>query len=142
MSAEANKAIVRGWVNDVLNGHDLSAIAKYYTPDCVYHDVKMGDRHGIEAEKQLTIMFLTAFPDLHFTIQRVLAEGGLVAGQATCTGTNTGELMGQPPTGKRFESSFMLIFHVVDGQIVEHWSNSDTMSQLHRLGILQAPAPA
>lgn len=142
MSAEANKVVVRGWVNDVLNGHDLSAIEKYYASDCVYHDVDMGDGHGIEAEKQLTITFLTAFPDLHFTIHRILAEGDLVAGQATCTGTNTGSMMGLPPSGKRFEASFMLIFHLVDGKIVEHWSNSDTVPQLQRLGIMPATAMA
>lgn len=142
MSAEANKDVVRGWVADVLNGHDIAAIENYYAPGCVYHDVEMGDGHGIEAEKQLTITFINAFPDLHFTIHQILAEGDLVAGRATCTGTHTGDLMGRPPTGKRFEASFMLIFHVVDDKIVEHWSNSDIMRQFHRLGIIPETAAA
>jgi steroid delta-isomerase-like uncharacterized protein len=142
MSVEANKAVVRGWVNDVLNGHDIAAIETYFTPDCIYHDVEMGDGQGIEAEKQLTIPFINAFPDLHFTLHRMLAEGDLVAAQATCTGTHTGELMGQPPTGKRFEASFMILCQLVNGKIAEHWANDDIMHQFRMLGILPAAAPA
>jgi steroid delta-isomerase-like uncharacterized protein len=142
MSSEANKSVIRGWMAEVLNGHDIDAIDKYFAPDCVHHDSEMGDSQGIDAEKQLTTTFVKAFPDLQFTLKAILAEGELVAGQATFSGTHTGDLMGLPPTGKRFETTIMTLFRVVDGKIVEHWSSTDVMSQLHRLGILPEQAAA
>ncbi|HEX3722579.1 MAG TPA: ester cyclase [Nitrolancea sp.] len=142
MSTEANKAVVRGWISDVLNGHDINAIDRYFAPDCVHYDAEMGDSQGTEAEKQQLATFVSGFPDLHFTVNLMLAEGDLVAGRATYSGTQTGDLMGIPPTGKRFETTVMSIFRLVDGKIVERWDNSDLMSQLHQLGIIPAQAPA
>lgn len=142
MSAEANKGVVRGWVNEVLNGHNIEAIETYYAPGCVYHDVEMGDGYGLDAERQITTTFINAFPDLQFTIHMIFGEGEFVSALATCSGTHTGDLMGLPTTNKRLEASLMLIFQVVDGKIIEHWSNGNIMSELHRLGIVPRPAAA
>jgi steroid delta-isomerase-like uncharacterized protein len=142
MSSEANKDVIRGWMRDVLNGHDIEAVEKYFAPGCVHHDPEMGEAQGIEAETQLTSTFVAGFPDLAFTLEISLAEDELVSGLATITGTHTGEFMGVPPSGKRFEAKIMAIFRVVDGKIVEHWSHTNVMSQLARLGILPQPAGA
>lgn len=142
MSSEANKNLVRSWMSEVLTGHDIQAIDKYFAPGCVHHDLEMGDAQGIDAEKQLTSAFVAGFPDLAFTLDVILGEGELVSGLATITGTHTGNLMGVPPSGKRFEAKIMAIFRIVDGKIVEHWSHTNVMSQLGRLGILPQPAGA
>ena len=142
MSTESNKNLIRDWMSEVLTGHNIDAIDKYFAPGCVHHDLEMGDSQGIDAEKRLTSTFVTAFPDLRFTLNNVLAEGDLVAGLATITGTHRGDLMGVPPSGKHFEASIMAIFRVVDDKIVEHWSHANVMSQLGRLGILPQPAGA
>ncbi|MGA7670844.1 MAG: ester cyclase [Nitrolancea sp.] len=142
MSSEANKNLIRSWMTEVLTGHDIDAIEKYFAPNCVHHDLEMGDSQGVEAEKQLTSNFVTAFPDLAFTLQNVLGEGELVSGIARITGTHNGDLMGVPPTGKPFEASIMAIFRIVDGKIVEHWSHANVMSQLVRLGIMPQPTGA
>jgi len=142
MSTEANKDVIRGWMAEVLNGHDIAAIDRYFAPNCIHHDAEMGYSQGLDAEKQLTTTFVNAFPDLHFTLHTILAEGDLVAGRATFSGTHTGDLMGFPPTGKRFETSIMTIFRMVDGKIAENWSSTDVTSQLRRLGIIPEQAAA
>ncbi|HEX3722580.1 MAG TPA: ester cyclase [Nitrolancea sp.] len=142
MSSEANKDVVRGWVNEVLNGHDIAAIETYYASNCVHHDVEMGDGYGLVAEKQVTTTFISGFPDLRCTIKTIFAEGDQVAALSTFSGTHSGDLMGLPPTGKQFEASIMLIFQLADGKIVEHWSNGNIMSQLNKLGIIPQPATA
>src|SRR6185437_8705498 len=73
MSSEANKDVIRGWMRDVLNGHDIDAIEKYFAPGCVHHDPEMGETQGIEAETQLTSTFVAGFPDLAFTLEISLA---------------------------------------------------------------------
>ncbi len=142
MSTDANKQLIRNWMTEVLSGHDIDAIEKYFAPGCIHHDLEMGDSQGIEAEKQLTRTFVNGFPDLRFTLEYVLADDELVSGIARITGTHRGDLMGVAPTGKQFEASIMAIFRIVDGKIVEHWSHANIMSQLARLGILPQAASA
>ena len=45
-------------------------------------------------------MLRTAFPDLRFTIEKLVTEGDTVAGRLTTSGTHQGPLMGIPPTGR------------------------------------------
>ncbi len=55
--------------------------------------------YGPESMQGLATMLRTAFPDLHFTIEELVAEGETVAGHLTMSGTHQGPLMGMPPTG-------------------------------------------
>jgi predicted ester cyclase len=63
-----------------------------------------------------------AHPDLRFTIDDLVAEGDRVTIRWTLHGTNTGPLLGWPPTGRRVELSAIVIFRVVDGRLAERWA--------------------
>ena len=80
--------------------------------------------------------FRTAFPDLHVTIEEVIAEGETVAARVTVRGTNTGELMGLAPTGKRAEWAVNHYCHFKDGQVIEDRVNFDQLGFLQQLGIM------
>jgi steroid delta-isomerase-like uncharacterized protein len=69
------------------------------SPDIVVHDPAGGDVTGTEAFKQFVAVYRNAFPDLHFELEDVIAEGNRVAVRWTSTGTHLGELMGIPPNG-------------------------------------------
>ncbi len=57
--------------------------------------------------------------------------------------THTGELFGNPPTGRSFEVEQMHMFRVADGRIAEHWSQRDEVGLMRQLGIRPGgPAPA
>ena len=81
-------------------------------------------------------MFFSAFPDLHSTIDQLIAEGDIVAGRMTTTGTHRGEFMGIPPTGKRVTFSEIHIVRIADGKAVEHWGNSDDLGMMQQLGVI------
>jgi predicted ester cyclase len=69
--------------------------------------------------KQVNQQFRASFPDLHGTIEQIFAFGDWVAACLTWTGTNTGEFMGKPPTGKTISISELEIVRCQDGRIVD-----------------------
>jgi predicted ester cyclase len=63
-----------------------------------------------------------AHPDLRFTIDDLVAEGDRVAIRWTLRSTNTGPMLGRPPTGQPVELAAIVIFRIVDGGIAERWA--------------------
>ena len=74
MSLEENKAIIRRWA-EVWNQGNLDAVDEFVSDTYVRHDPNTPEVRGPEEEKQLMAMYLSAFPDLHFTIEDMVAEG-------------------------------------------------------------------
>jgi len=85
--------------------------------------------------------FLVSLPDQHVTIQKLVAEGDLVAGLATYSGTHTGPMGDIPPTGLPVEMPFMALFRIESSQIVELWVEWDNVAMLTQLGLFPPPAP-
>ncbi len=136
MSTEANKAIVRRFVEEVQNGGDLTVLDEIAAPDYVNHSAPSGvpaDREGL---KQLTAMFRQAFPDGQMTIEDMVAEEDRVATRKTFRGTHQEELMGIPPTGQAVAIGLIDIVRLVDGKVVESWSVADDLGLLRQLGAL------
>src|SRR5205823_14624824 len=94
---------------------------------------------GIEGSKQFIAMYLTAFPDVHFTVEDIIAEGDKVVTRLTVRGTQQGAFMGIPATGKQTTSTGIDINRIVDGKSVEHWLEMDTLGLLQQLGAVPAP---
>jgi steroid delta-isomerase-like uncharacterized protein len=92
--------------------------------------------------KAFTQAFRAAFPDLHYTIDDMLAEGDKVVVHATVSGTHQGAFMGMPATGKSATWSEIHIARMNDGKVVEHWVNQDRMGMLQQLGLIPAPKGA
>jgi predicted ester cyclase len=83
---------------------------------------------------------LAQFPDLHMTIEAMVAEGDTVAVRVLSEGTNLGPLNGVvPPTGKRFSARQSHWYRVVDGKLVEHWATREDLAAMLQLGVIQPP---
>ena len=102
----------------------------------VDHNLMPGQAPGLEGMQQMMTMFLGAFPDLHSTIDVLMAEGDLVAGRMTTTGTHKGDFMGIPATGKQVKFTEVHIVRIANGKAVEHWGNSDDMAMMQQLGVV------
>jgi len=94
---------------------------------------------GIESFKHVINMFRTAFPDIHLTIQDEIAEGERVVHRWTMSGTQQGEFMGIPSTGKQATWTGITIVRFADGKILERWANVDILSMLQQLGAIPTP---
>lgn len=87
-------------------------------------------------------MFRTAFPDLETTAEDLIEEGDKVVVRARWTGTHRGAFMGVPATGKRVTGTEIHICRIVDGRLVEQWSEMDMMGLMQQLGAIPAQPEA
>ena len=88
------------------------------------------------------MMYRSAFPDAHFTIEDQIVEGDKVVTRYTATGTQKGELMGIPPTERRVTVTGINITRLDGGKIVEGWTNFDALGMLQQLDVIRAPGQA
>jgi len=85
-------------------------------------------------ERGIAAAFRAAFPDLRWHVDLLLAEGDLVAGRWTASGTNTGPWAGVAATGKHATFSGVNIFRIRDGKVVEIWNHRDDLGLAQQLG--------
>jgi predicted ester cyclase len=132
---ERNKAVIRRFVEEVQNKKDWAVYDELNDPDFVNLSAPPGVPADREGGKAYLRAFLGAFPDSHFTIDEMLAEGDAVVTKKTFTGTHTAEFGDIPGTGKRVTLQYVDIMRVRDGRIVEHWMTMDQLSFLQQLGV-------
>lgn len=142
MGSEENKAVYRRFVEEVINGGDISIVEELFDADYNDHNAPPGAPPGLDAVRMVPAMFRGAFPDLHFTIDQMVSEGDIVATRVTGHGTHKGPFMGIEPTGNEATWSSFGFFRVANGKIVEHWGLPDLRSLLQQLGVGGPPPGA
>jgi len=148
---ERNKEIAYRYYNEIMNQGNLAVIDELMSPDFLFTIPTHPEPYqGPEGFKNLVTMLRGAFPDVHLSVEHLIAEGDTVVGHWTGRGTHTGgplhTVMGDiAPTGKRFTIDGMSWLKIVDGKIVESLANEDTVGLLMQIGVIPAPpqpAPA
>ena len=76
------------------------------------------------------------FPDLRIEPDFFISENDKVVVRWHGTGTHTGEFRGVAPTGKSINIVGVAIYRVADNQIVEGWSQADTLALLTQIGAI------
>jgi steroid delta-isomerase-like uncharacterized protein len=98
------------------------------------------DYVGAQGEKgaagfnAVAIGLRTAFPDLHYTLEEVLAEGDQVAVRWHWTGTHEGAFRAFPATGKSVRNTGGGIFRLREGKIVAATLETDRLGFLEQIG--------
>jgi steroid delta-isomerase-like uncharacterized protein len=140
MSTEQNKALARQVVEEIFNRGNISLADKLLAPDFVEHEElppgMPSDREGV---KLLTTMLRSAFPDFKATIGDIVAEGDKVVIRQTWSGTQKGDFMDVPATGKRVSFGVIDILRIAEGKVVEHWGLMDSMTMMQQLGAIPVP---
>jgi steroid delta-isomerase-like uncharacterized protein len=107
-------------------------------PDVLIRTPLPVEATGAQALKEVFARLLRAFPDLHITVEDVIAEGDKIVSRNTVTGTHQGEYMGRPPTGRSITYNEIFIFRFAGGRIAETWGVVDVLAQMRQLGMLPA----
>ncbi|HEX3052485.1 MAG TPA: ester cyclase [Aggregatilineaceae bacterium] len=145
MISEANKAACWDFMERVFNQGDLSFIDEAVAVDAIDHQEPPGTDFRQHLHQVVAAM-RTAFPDLHFEIHQMFAEGDTVAFRSTMTGTQLGPLnfipgSSIPPTGRPVSIQHMHFVRMRDGQSTDLWHVWDTVGMLRQLGVLPQPQP-
>ena len=139
-----NKAVLRRHFDEVLNQGRLGVVDEIYADGYVLDAPVQTDgsveAHGVtlgrDGLKRRVTLFRTGFPDIHFSVDRMIAEGDQVAVQYTYTGTQTGQFGDLPPSARHISVTGILIAQVLDGRIqsaLSVFDSGDMMDQLARI---------
>jgi steroid delta-isomerase-like uncharacterized protein len=134
MSTETNKAIVRRYIEQILNNQRLDLIDEFFVDTVELHGVGPGII-GRTALVEFYAMFGAAFPDWHTAIDDMVAEGDRVVVRYTATSTHQGEFRGIPATGKPYTQNAIVIYRLTNGKIVEARLQTDMLSMMQQLGL-------
>lgn len=137
MAEDQNKATSRRIWEEFASG-DLSSLDDFVAANAAYHDTQdpFGDLRGPEHMRRLMEMYRKAFTNMRFDIKNQVAEGDYVCTLLEAQGDNTGEIMGQPATGRHCRVMITNTDRHADGKIVESWSTWDTLGMLQQLGLV------
>ena len=140
MSMEANTALLQRFADEVLTGHDLAVLDEVFHADYVEDDPPPGMGPGREGLRQWLAGWITAFPDVRWTIEEQIADDDRVWSRSTWQGTNQGSFLGIPPTGKKITVAAWTIDRFTEGKIAESRIIMDTFGMMQQLGVISAPA--
>jgi steroid delta-isomerase-like uncharacterized protein len=133
--SDSNKNSIRRLFEEVWNKGNVAVVDELFAPAYAHHDPSSPDLgHGPEGEKRRATLYRSAFPDLRFTVEDVIADGDRVVARYSARGTHKGELNGIAPTGKQVNVSGVSIVRFANGKIVEGWANWDALGLMQQLG--------
>ena len=103
--------------------------------DVVYHfNSSPNPVVGLEANKVFNAALFDGFPDIHQTIETAIAQADEVVYRSTIQGTNTGEFLGVPPTGKPVKLNDFTLLKIADGKVTEWWYECNLLELMNQLG--------
>lgn len=132
MSTEDIKQLARDFFREVWNEGNEAAIDRYIAENARGNDPDFGA--GRDAFRAQWRKWQAAFPDLHFEVEDVIAEGNKVLTRWTLTGTHEGEFMDIPATGRAIRVSGMSFDIIEDGMIAEGFDGWDALGLRQQLG--------
>jgi len=130
---EKNKTAARTFFEEVVGQGKLEKYSESHATDFVAHGSERD--YGLAEDMAAAREERTAMPDMQIAVNRMVAEGDLVAVHWTAWGTNTQPGMGLPATGKKIKVSGMTSFRFKAGKISEEWSTWNMFSVLKQAGL-------
>ena len=137
-----NKAQIRRIYEELFNKGNLAIADELIAPDFLNHEAPPGSNRGPESMRRLITMLHTAFPDVHYTIEEMLAEGDMVSCRMIMNGTHQGSFMGIAPTGRSVRQAQMHFVRFRNGKVIEHWAVRDDLGLMRQLDVIPALADA
>ncbi len=137
---EANTELLHRYIEEFLNRGEADAADAFFAPGYRRHLAPGAESLDAQAQVERLAAIRSAFPDLRFQLEDVVAAGDRVAFRATLSGTHRGAFQGIAPTARAVRVSDVGIMRIEGGRIAEHWGGPDTLDLLRQLGAeLAAP---
>lgn len=141
MSMQVNKTVVERY-GELWNSGDVAIVDELLTDDFVLCNPEGGETAGRTAFKAGVAHHHDTMTRFSVSIDRVVAEGDVVAIRFTAHGSHTGPFLSSTPSGKLLTWTGMQLLHFRDGRISRIWHQPDDLSVLRQLGLVQEKALA
>jgi len=136
-SSMINKTTVGIMLEEVWGNKNLAVVDSMFANNYILHDpVLPADPQGPEGFKQYAQLMITGVPECCYTAPDYIVGEDRVAVRWTWGGTQLGELMGIPATGKEITITGITIHRFVDGKFVESYFSYDMLGALIQLGVV------
>jgi predicted ester cyclase len=133
-AAALNEAAVREYFDLVWSKGEIERLDHLLAPAYVNHTPSFGrPPPGPEGLKPIVIALRAAFPDLHYTIEDIVATPDHVVARVRMQGTHLGPLGDLQPTGRSIDVLQINIERFENGRIVEHWRVTDELALMKQL---------
>jgi predicted ester cyclase len=127
---DKNKDLIRRWIEFSNTGFSGS-LDDFIAADYIGHlGATRMDRNELE---RLERQFCVAFPDAHYGIDDLIAEGDRVVLRTTTRATHRGRFEGIEPTGRSVEFTGLVVYRIRDGLIAESWGEIDFLRLIREL---------
>ncbi|MFP4438735.1 MAG: ester cyclase [Chloroflexaceae bacterium] len=143
MTPQENNAIAMRFFDSAWNKGEFHE--ELLAPDALDHSTVGGQKkveRGSGSFRQIVGMFRSAMPDIKLTVEDEIYTDDKVVHRWMLNGTDTGGVMGMPPSGKQLTLTGTTIVRMQDGKIVERWANVDELGLLQQLGVVPPPPGA
>ena len=128
--SEANKAVVKRYFEEIWSKANFPVLT----------EVTGYEQERLDRMKQGISRMHSAFPDIKYTVQEMVAEGDKVMAYWTATGTHKGEFRGVPATGKQINYRGFDLYRLSGGKIVERFGGfNDDLMLLQHIGAVTPP---
>jgi steroid delta-isomerase-like uncharacterized protein len=122
----------------VINQNRMDSADALVVEDFVELDPLPGQRQGREGLKEVLAMMRAAFPDIHWAVEEMVAEGDTVVTRFTWTGTHRGVFLGVPATGRNVSVKGVVIDHLADGKMSKSRILMDSLGMMQQLGVMSS----
>lgn len=122
-----NKKVITKYFEAVINARNLNQRSEFFPTDYIWHTMDGKDVHSSQDSGHIATKrwLFTAIPDVHYTIDNMVAEGDMVAVNTTATGTARSEMFGLPAAQKKVRYKQMFFYRLKDGKITDQWEVVD-----------------
>jgi predicted ester cyclase len=133
---EQEKRVAERFFEEVWNQGRIELLPELTVPGTI-HDPLLGEIEGAQGTELFVTGFRTAFPDLRFKIEHIVAEAPFVTVHWTVTGTHTGPLMSIQATGKYGAIAGMTLLRFEGAKIAESWVARDDLKMFQLMDMAQ-----
>ena len=136
MSIEENKALVRRFMEEIVNEGNLELIDELIDTDFVNHFPPPGTTPDREGFKKHLSDIHTSFTRIRYVTEDLIAENDKVVIRGTFNAISKGGFRGASAVDREVIMTFTVILRFESGKIVERWGNADELALLTQLGVI------
>ena len=131
---EPHKALIQAFV-DAWNTRNFDRFGDLMGDNAVLHIAGMDVPCHPAGTRAIAEEWTKAFPDWHFDLRALIAEGDLVVAHMPYSGTHRQAIVGVPATGRSCLVDEIVIFRIESEKIGEAWEVYDEAGMWRQLGV-------